>query len=208
MGPAQAWQESARLPAGAGAAGVRRDAQGCTGGAQQGRPAQRKPGFKGRFRGEVCDFIALKINQTLIFNHCRIYSALRLCQSLGVKVPTTRRANRRRFTLVSFDFSLFRENLLSHMKSKNLKAAQLSKMAGLNPRAVKDIEEERIKNPRIQTVLALEAAMELPFGKLLGKSVDMIDGELLSLLGELDEATQKQLLMTLQSLSAKKTHSL
>ncbi len=94
------------------------------------------------------------------------------------------------------------------MKSKNLKAAQLSKMAGLNPRAVKDIEEERIKNPRIQTVLALEAAMELPFGKLLGKSVDMIDGELLSLLGELDEATQKQLLMTLQSLSAKKTHSL
>ncbi|WP_438991904.1 helix-turn-helix domain-containing protein [Lentibacter sp.] len=94
------------------------------------------------------------------------------------------------------------------MKSKNLKAAQLSKMAGLNPRAVKDIEEERIKNPRIQTVLALEAAMELPFGKLLGKSIDEVDGELLSLLGELDAATQKQLLMTLQSLSSTKTHSL
>ena len=109
---------------------------------------------------------------------------------------------------MSFDFSLFRENLLFHMKSKNLKAAQLSKMAGLNPRAVKDIEEERIKNPRIQTVLALEAAMELPFGKLLGKSIDEVDGELLSLLGELDAATQKQLLMTLQSLSSTKTHSL
>ena len=47
--------------------------------------------------------------------------------------------------------------------------------------------------------------MQLPFGKLLGKSIDKsideIDSELLSLLGELDGATQKQLLMTLQSLS-------
>ena len=110
--------------------------------------------------------------------------------------------------MASFDFKLFRENLLSHMKDKGLKPAQLSKMAGLNPRAVKDIEEERIKNPRIQTVLALEAAMELPFGKLLGKSIDEIDSELLSLLGELDGATQKQLLTTLQSLSSNKTHSL
>ena len=110
--------------------------------------------------------------------------------------------------MASFDFKLFRENFLSHMKVKGLKPAQLSKMAGLNPRAVKDIEEERIKNPRIQTVLALEAAMELPFGKLLGKSIDEIDSELLSLLGELDGATQKQLLMTLQSLSSNKTHSL
>lgn len=107
--------------------------------------------------------------------------------------------------MASFDFKLFRENLLSHMKAKGLKPAQLSKMAGLNPRAVKDIEEERIKNPRIQTVLALEAAMELPFGKLLGKSIDEIDSELL---GELDGATQKQLLMTLQSLSSNRTHSL
>ena len=57
-------------------------------------------------------------------------------------------------------------------------------------------------------MLALEAAMELPFGKLLGKSIDEIDSELLSLLGELDGATQKQLLMTLQSLSSNKTHSL
>ena len=110
--------------------------------------------------------------------------------------------------MASFDFKLFRENLLFHMKAKGLKPAQLSKMAGLNPRAVKDIEEERIKNPRIQTVLALEAAMQLPFGKLLGKSIDEIDSELLSLLGELDEATQKQLLMTLQSLSSNRTHSL
>ena len=110
--------------------------------------------------------------------------------------------------MASFDFKLFRENLLSQMKAKGLKPAQLSKMAGLNPRAVKDIEEERIKNPRIQTVLALEAAMELPFGKLLGKSIDEIDSELLSLLGELNEATQKQLLMTLQSLSSNRTHSL
>ena len=110
--------------------------------------------------------------------------------------------------MASFDFKLFRENLLSHMKDKGLKPAQLSKMAGLNPRAVKDIEEERIKNPRIQTVLALEAAMEQPFGKLLGKSIDEIDSELLSLLGELDGATQKQLLMTLQSLSSNRTHSL
>ena len=110
--------------------------------------------------------------------------------------------------MASFDFKLFREDLLSHMKDKGLKPAQLSKMAGLNPRAVKDIEEERIKNPRIQTVLALEAAMEQPFGKLLGKSIDEIDSELLSLLGELDGATQKQLLMTLQSLSSNRTHSL
>ena len=110
--------------------------------------------------------------------------------------------------MASFDFKLFRENLLFQMKAKGLKPAQLSNMAGLNPRAVKDIEEERIKNPRIQTVLALEAAMQLPFGKLLGKSIDEIDSELLSLLGELDGATQKQLLMTLQSLSSNKTHSL
>ncbi len=50
MGPAQAWQESARLPAGAGAAGVRRDAQGAHSRADQ-RSASpvSKAGLGGRF---------------------------------------------------------------------------------------------------------------------------------------------------------------
>ena len=66
------------------------------------------------------------------------------------------------------DPEVFRQNLLRVMKSRGLKAAQLSRLAGLNPRAVKDIEEGRAQSPKLSTVFALADALEIDPGELIG----------------------------------------
>ncbi|MGY6704607.1 helix-turn-helix transcriptional regulator [Roseinatronobacter sp.] len=63
---------------------------------------------------------------------------------------------------------VFRRNMLSFMKIRGLSAAGLSRKAGLNPRAVKDIEERRTGSPRLSTVFNLARALEVPVEVLLG----------------------------------------
>lgn len=62
----------------------------------------------------------------------------------------------------------FRRNLLRLMREKGMSAAALSRAAGLNPRAVKDIEERRANSPRIATVAALAGALGVSEATLLG----------------------------------------
>jgi len=95
----------------------------------------------------------------------------------------------------TFDFERFRGALLDAMCAKGLNASALSRKAGLNPRAVKDIEERRIQNPRVSTVLSLERALEMVPGTLLGitSSEADIDASLLSLLASLSQEDQKRL---------------
>lgn len=95
----------------------------------------------------------------------------------------------------TFDFERFRETLLEAMSKRGLNASALSRKAGLNPRAVKDIEERRIQNPRVSTVLSLERALELAPGSLLGISSSEadIDYSLLTLLASLSQEDQKRL---------------
>lgn len=63
---------------------------------------------------------------------------------------------------------IFRANLLQILKDRKVSAASISRKAGLNIRAVKDIEERRAKSPRIQTVFKLAEALEVPAQELLG----------------------------------------
>lgn len=86
------------------------------------------------------------------------------------------------------------------MTEAGMNAAQLSRRAGLNARAVTDIQQGRIKSPRVQTVMALEVGLGLSPGTLLGFGPAKVSAELQALLHELDEATQQQLLVTLRSL--------
>ena len=99
-----------------------------------------------------------------------------------------------------FDMESFRNRLSHYMTEAGMNAAQLSRRAGLNARAVTDIQQGRIKSPRVQTVMALEAALGLSPGTLLGFGPATVSTELQALLHELDEATQQQLLVTLRSL--------
>lgn len=63
---------------------------------------------------------------------------------------------------------VFRANLLKTMRDRNIPAATISRKAGLNIRAVKDIEERRAKSPRLVTVFKLAEALEVCPHDLLG----------------------------------------
>ena len=63
---------------------------------------------------------------------------------------------------------VFRTNLLRLLKERKLSAAALSRKAGLNMRAVKDIEERRANSPRIVTVFKLAEALDVAPEVLLG----------------------------------------
>jgi len=63
---------------------------------------------------------------------------------------------------------VFRTNLLRLLKERKISAAALSRKAGLNIRAVKDIEERRANSPRIVTVFKLAEALDVAPEVLLG----------------------------------------
>lgn len=62
----------------------------------------------------------------------------------------------------------FRANLLQIMREQKIPAAVLSRKAGLNVRAVKDIEERRVMSPRIVTVFKLAEALGASPQEMLG----------------------------------------
>ena len=63
---------------------------------------------------------------------------------------------------------IFRMNLRRLLDERKIGAATLSRKAGLNLRAVKDIEERRAQSPRLSTVFKLAEALEVPPQELLG----------------------------------------
>lgn len=62
----------------------------------------------------------------------------------------------------------FRRNLHRFMLERGFTAASLSRAAGLNSRAVKDIEEGKAQSPRLTTVIALARALDVTEAELLG----------------------------------------
>lgn len=85
-----------------------------------------------------------------------------------------------------------------------MKAAELSKKAGLNARAVKDIEEGRVASPKLSTVVALARALgEDPAVMMgLGPRLRLVP-DLAGFLSQYDESEQAQLLQALSSLRGK-----
>ena len=86
---------------------------------------------------------------------------------LGCKGCTTYRPNAVTGSVLSVSESVepeadLREKLVSLMESRGIKAATLSKQAGLNRRAVTDILEGRSASPRVDTLAAIAKALGVP----------------------------------------------
>lgn len=97
----------------------------------------------------------------------------------------------------------FRENLLRIMGERKLRAAELSRRAGLNPRAVKDIEEGRAVSPKLSTVIALAEALGEDAAEMMGLGARVsLKPELARFLSQYDESEQERILAALAALPA------
>lgn len=96
---------------------------------------------------------------------------------------------------------MFRASLARLMAEKGLSAKGLSKLAGLNDRAVKDIEEGRAQSPKLSTVFAIARALGADPGEMLGLGPrhDLLP-ELAAYLSQYSLSEQEQLLKALSAL--------
>jgi transcriptional regulator with XRE-family HTH domain len=96
---------------------------------------------------------------------------------------------------------VFRANLLAAVQARGLKAAELSRKAGLNARAVKDIEERRTVSPKLSTAFALARALGEDPGEMMGLGPRvLLRADLAAFLSRYDEADQARLLQALAAL--------
>lgn len=99
----------------------------------------------------------------------------------------------------------FRLNLIAERARQEISAAELSRRAGLNVRAVKDIEERRAQSPKISTVFAIANALGADPGQMMGLgSRAALSSELTAFLAQYDEADQARLLAALEALPLQK----
>ena len=95
----------------------------------------------------------------------------------------------------------FRANLLRLMAEKGFRAAELSKRAGLNARAVKDIEEGRVASPKLSTAFALARALGCDPGEMMGLGPrERLAPALVEYLLQYDLSEQERLLQALSAL--------
>ncbi len=99
---------------------------------------------------------------------------------------------------------IFRSNLERIRTEKGIDAKSLSLQAGLNERAVKDIESGNAKSPKLSTALALSHALNVSLIEMLGgASQDQIDQDLRDFLLSCSEDQQRRLLQAAQALFPK-----
>lgn len=100
---------------------------------------------------------------------------------------------------------VFRLNLLRIMADKGFDAANLSRAAKLNPRAVKDIEERRAVSPKLSTIFKLAKALSVEPSELMGLTErQKLEPELVAYLVQYSEEDQRKLLLALASLTGPK----
>lgn len=97
---------------------------------------------------------------------------------------------------------IFRVNLLAAMRAAGLRAAELSKLAKLNARAVKDIEERRTVSHKLSTVFALSKALGRDPAEMMGLgSRPRLNKRLTDFLAQYSEADQERFLSALELLT-------
>lgn len=105
-------------------------------------------------------------------------------------------------TLGMTESEIFRSNLERLRNEQGLKAAELSKKAGLNRRAVTDIEDGRVKSPKLETVIKLAKALQQDPGTMIGMAPwQEVSPKLADFLGRYDQDAQEQLLTALQGIA-------
>ena len=117
------------------------------------------------------------------------------------------RSDGKRGKFLSMDESdVFRANLLRLMKDQGLSEAELSKLAGLNPRGVTDIREGRTKSPKLSTVIALAKALKADPAEMigLGRRYNLLD-DLADFLSQYDRDEQSRFLDALAALPRART---
>lgn len=100
-----------------------------------------------------------------------------------------------------YDNEIFRRNLVRLRKEAGISAAELSRKAELNARAVKDIEEARAQSPKLSTAFALAKALGVDAGELIGLGPrPRLRADLVQFLSQYDEAEQERILQALSAL--------
>lgn len=95
----------------------------------------------------------------------------------------------------------FRRNLKRIREERGLDAANLSRDAGLNKRAVTDIETGASKNPTLRSAVAISEQLKVPLAELIGDHARTeIVAEWQEFLSQYDEAEQRTLLQAVASL--------
>ena len=95
----------------------------------------------------------------------------------------------------------FRAKLLAIRQAKGLSAAELSRAAKLNIRAVKDIEEGRAISPKISTVFAIARALSEDPAEMMGLGPRVsLQADLVRLLAQYSEEEQSRLVAALAAL--------
>lgn len=101
---------------------------------------------------------------------------------------------------------LFRQNLLRLRTEAGVTAAELSRRAGLNVRAVKDIEEGRAQSPKLTTAFALARALGVDPGEMIGLGPRIkVRQDLADFLSQYSEVEQEQILSALSLIAPKKS---
>lgn len=96
----------------------------------------------------------------------------------------------------------FRQNLKRIRQEKGYSAAELSRAAGLNARAVTDIEEGRAQSPKLATVFALASALGTDPGEMIGLGPrPKVNQALADFLAQYDAVDQERLLTALRAIA-------
>lgn len=91
--------------------------------------------------------------------------------------------------------------MLAEMARQEIDAANLSRKAGLNPRAVKDIEEGRSKSPKLSSVVAIANALGVSVYDMVERPPgEVILPELSEFLAGKSENEQRRILSAIQAL--------
>lgn len=95
----------------------------------------------------------------------------------------------------------FRMRLDAEMKAQGLNPASLSKLAGMNRRAVTDLLEGRAQSPKLSTAHALAKALGVALDELTGERPQVsVAPKMLELLSRYDPAEQEQLAAAIANL--------
>ena len=95
---------------------------------------------------------------------------------------------------------LFAANIEAIMKLRGMDPAKLGRAAGMNRTGVYDILSGKSRNPRLDTVEKLAAALDVPASALLvDRPIDEIQAQLYSVLMSLAPVDRDRLILTAQA---------
>jgi transcriptional regulator with XRE-family HTH domain len=98
-----------------------------------------------------------------------------------------------------------RHTLTRLREQRGMNPNDLARQAGLNLRAVRDIEEGRSQSPKVSTVVSLAKALGVSVSLLIGEEpVEGLRKELVEFLRHYSQEDQERLLAALQAMQAPK----